>query len=55
LAFDRINLDFIGTMFVWNCLTAKACEFCCAQETGYITLGERYSFNADRKRHDGRD
>ncbi len=53
--FDRMNLEFLATMFLWNCLTAKACKFCCEQETRYIIMGIRSAFDGCRKRHRGRD
>ena len=53
--FNRMNLEFLAAVFIWNCLTAKACKFCCEQETRYIILGIRSAFDGCSKRHRGRD
>ena len=53
--FDNMNKAFIGTLVIWNCLTAKADRFRGEQETRDIILGERPTFDACRKQHNGRD
>jgi hypothetical protein len=49
--FDRMNQDFIATMFIWNCLTAKADQFRSEQETRCIVLNVRSAFDDCRKHH----
>jgi hypothetical protein len=53
--YDEMNKDYIATMLIWSCLTAKAAQFQDEQETRYIILGVRQIFDDCRKQHNGRD
>ena len=53
--FDSLNHEFIATLLIWNCLTAKRESFHCERETRFIILWERETFDPARRRHNNRD
>ena len=53
--FEEMNKAFIAELLIWNCLTAKSEGYRDEQETRYIIMGVRASFDGIRKEHTGRD
>jgi hypothetical protein len=53
--FDNLNHAFLATQLIWNCLTAKCDRFSHEQETRYIIMGVRNTFDPCRRSRNGRD